>query len=384
MKKVMVFSDWFAPGFRAGGPIQSLVNLTVHVKEVNFFVVTSDTDHHSTEPYSDITPLVWTSFKPHVQVMYLTSEKANKSVFEQLLREIEPDGVYLNSLFSPKFTLAPMAALRSMRWDKPLIVAPRGMLKPSALAEKAWKKRVFLALARGMKWYKNVRWHATNAEEREEILEHFGRQCAVCVADNLPAPPAANTPRSTKQTPGLRLMCVARISPEKGIEEALRFLGFRDWSGLLRLDFVGAQQNQSFLSKCQSLAAEIKGAQIRFLGERSPHELESMWSDYDFMYLPTRGENFGHAIAESLNHGVPVIISNRTPWRHLSERRVGWDLPLEASSFEAVLNACFEMPLDMHQDLSKSAWEWAKSLHADDARLEASKRLFATPDVPRV
>ena len=37
-------------------------------------------------------------------------------------------------------------------------------------------------------------------------------------------------------------------------------------------------------------------------------------SDYHLFFLPTLGENFGHAIFEALSVGVPVLISDQTPW----------------------------------------------------------------------
>jgi glycosyltransferase involved in cell wall biosynthesis len=48
-------------------------------------------------------------------------------------------------------------------------------------------------------------------------------------------------------------------------------------------------------------------------------------------FFPTRGENYGHVIAESLSVGTPVLISDQTPWRELSSDGLGWDLPLEAA-----------------------------------------------------
>lgn len=377
MKKIMVFSDWFAPGYRAGGPIQSLVNLTAHLTDVCFYVVTSDTDHHSTVPYEHIVANTWINFKPHVQVIYLDQSAENKITFERLVREIEPEGIYLNSLFSPRFTLAPMAVLRSMDWKRPVIIAPRGMLKPSALAEKALKKKVFLTMAKWLRWYNKVRWHATNAAERDEIKLHFGGHAEVVIADNLPAAPSDTAPVSQKNAQRLRLICVARLSPEKGIEEALRYLSFRDWKGMLTLDFVGAQQNEAFLKKCHDWADQIVGANISFMGERTPQELDGMWRDYDFLYLPTRGENFGHAIAESLNHGRPVIISDRTPWRALVARNVGWDLPLEPKSFEQVLQQCLELDQTQHQQMCTNAHQWAIAMQGDPNRVEASRAIFA-------
>ena len=48
--RILIFSDWFTPGFRAGGPIRSLVNLTEAVG-LPFDIITRNTDHYSSIPY---------------------------------------------------------------------------------------------------------------------------------------------------------------------------------------------------------------------------------------------------------------------------------------------------------------------------------------------
>ena len=37
-------------------------------------------------------------------------------------------------------------------------------------------------------------------------------------------------------------------------------------------------------------------------------------SEYNLFVLPTLGENFGHVIIEALTLGIPVLLSDRTPW----------------------------------------------------------------------
>ena len=39
------------------------------------------------------------------------------------------------------------------------------------------------------------------------------------------------------------------------------------------------------------------------------------------MFLPSKGENFGHIIMESLAASTPVIISDLTPWKDLENAR---------------------------------------------------------------
>jgi glycosyltransferase involved in cell wall biosynthesis len=62
------------------------------------------------------------------------------------------------------------------------------------------------------------------------------------------------------------------------------------------------------------------------------------------LFLPTTGENFGHAIFEALSCAVPVLISDTTPWRGLAAIRAGWDLPLQdPTAFAAVIDAYLAM-----------------------------------------
>jgi glycosyltransferase involved in cell wall biosynthesis len=93
--------------------------------------------------------------------------------------------------------------------------------------------------------------------------------------------------------------------------------------------------------------------------------------------MTTWGENFGHAIAEALQHGKPVIISDRTPWRNLRDVQAGWDLPLQESSFVAVLKNCYTMSADEYAAYSAAARTFG-SAHANDPKhIDACYSLFA-------
>ena len=43
--KILIYSDWFPPAFKAGGPIQSIYQLTQHLKEeYEVYVITTTQD----------------------------------------------------------------------------------------------------------------------------------------------------------------------------------------------------------------------------------------------------------------------------------------------------------------------------------------------------
>ena len=55
MSKVLIFIDWFAPGYKAGGPITSNVNIVEHLSDkLDFYVITSSFDYHATAPYKNL------------------------------------------------------------------------------------------------------------------------------------------------------------------------------------------------------------------------------------------------------------------------------------------------------------------------------------------
>ena len=100
-KTILVFIDWFLPGYKAGGPIRSIANLVKKIDH-NFLLVTSITDHNSTSPYEGIEANTWLQHSKNTRVIYLTKENENGETIKGILQNENFDFVYLNSLFSSK------------------------------------------------------------------------------------------------------------------------------------------------------------------------------------------------------------------------------------------------------------------------------------------
>jgi glycosyltransferase involved in cell wall biosynthesis len=374
-KKILVFSDWFLPGFKAGGPIRSLANL-VNSLDHEFFIVTRITDHHSSKPYPNIPSNTWVDISSSVHVYYLDENSINDATMRRLIKERNYDKLYFNSLFSPKFTLLPLRVARQLKLRQRCVLAPRGMLKAGALSIKSNKKKIFLAASRWLGWFAGIRWHATNEQEAQEIRLHYGSKSNVVIAPNL-ATVIQNTEQPiAKEENDLRLICIARISPEKGILEAIQFLKDAQLSGHISCAFYGTQQNAEYLQQCKTLAESIPEVNIQFPGEIEPHVIASALEKAHFFYLTTWGENFGHAIAEALQHGKPVIISNRTPWKNLEVERAGWDLPLDATSFATMLRLCLQMKQDTYNTWSTCAKQFGMAHAQDPKHVSDNYRLF--------
>ncbi len=89
------------------------------------------------------------------------------------------------------------------------------------------------------------------------------------------------------------------------------------------------------------------------------------------MVLPTLNENFGHVIWESLAAGCPVLLSDQTPWRDLSSKGAGWDIPLNSPEiFVEQLQRVAQMTEEELNRYRQAAFALAKS-SASQSDLEA-------------
>ena len=68
---------------------------------------------------------------------------------------------------------------------------------------------------------------------------------------------------------------------------------------------------------------------VNYKGVIPSEQVPELFGNYHALFMPSQGENFGHTMAEALATGLPLLISDRTPWRGLEAARAGWDLSLE-------------------------------------------------------
>ncbi len=322
---VFVFTDWYLPGYKAGGPISSCANLISALGDsVRFKVVCGDRDYLDEEPYPDVVLNKWIT-TGHADVMYISAAKRKYSVIKKLLSDHKPDRVYINGLFSRVFSIFPLLA--STKLQLKTIIAPRGMLAPGALGIKSRKKQAFLNLGKSFGVYRKSVFHATHSHEAEHIRQNVHSDCKIVELANIPKIvfPAARSHK--KKVKVLHMVSVARIAREKNIDFALNCL--REIPGHIQIHFtlIGPVYDAGYSRQCRSIALP-KNVTIEWVGPKTPIETGKLVGDSDLFFLPTLGENYGHAILEALLCGIPVLISDQTPWTGLSANGLGLDLPL--------------------------------------------------------
>jgi glycosyltransferase involved in cell wall biosynthesis len=326
--KILLFTDWYEPGFKAGGPIQSCKNIVNTLQDVyDFHIFTSDRDLNDDQPYPGIVADQVVEYNG-VKICY-ASPSLGASLLKRILTEIQPQVIYFNSMYSFKFTLMPLYVLNRMRYKGRVVLAPRGMLHKGAMKRKSLKKKVLLrslALAGTMK---NIYFHATDTQESKDISRHFRSVKGIITASNIPN--FDNTVwKKRAKSPGLiKVVFISRIHPKKNLDFALLTLEKLSYDCIVEFNVYGLIDDAEYFNKCRSIASRLNSnVRVNFKGPVHPSEIFAILHDHHLFFLPTLGENFGHAIFEALSAGCPVLISDQTPWQDLNEHNAGWSLPL--------------------------------------------------------
>ncbi len=331
-RRILIFIDWFLPGFKAGGPVRSIANLTEHFNfNLDFYIITRNTEYLEHIPYPNIISDTWCKFSHGVKVYYCSKGNTSLKKWSVLIKEVEPDTVYINGIYSLWFSVLPVIAAKLQRVPR-ILVAPRGMLANSAINVKKGRKIFFLKLARLAGLYKNVYWHVTNEGEQTSLKNIFGYKTECFIAPNLPKKVLAPSVELIKTKGNLQLCSMARISPEKNSLFAIECLSEIKSDLNIVFDLYGQVYNEPYWATCEKLISRMpKNVSVNYRGVVKPEKVSETLGKYHALFLPSCGENFGHVILESFMAGRPVIISDQTPWVGLNEKMAGWDISLSST-----------------------------------------------------
>ena len=378
--KVLVFCDYYLPGYKAGGPVRALEGLVESLgDEFAFDVVTRDRDAGDENPYPALKTKHWHRLGKG-SILYLEGRSTTAGDLYRIVRERQPNILYLNSFFSPVFTMRVLALRRlGLLSEVPVVIAPRGELATGALGLKGIKKRIYLKLARFAGLYRRLKWQASGEHELKDIQAVMGSDTEVSIAPDLfvPSSHAACPSTSTKQPGSLKAVFLSRVVPVKNLLAVLQVLP--DVKGDVELDVYGPLEDEAYWERCEKLVATMPGnVVVRYCGVVRHECVSTVLSTYDVFVLPTLGENFGHAILEALESGCPVLISDRTQWRNLRDAGVGWDLPLEQPDLlRKAMQVCVDMDAPAHDRLSRQAAEYAARSRSNETIVSQNRLLFS-------
>ena len=360
-KKILILSDWFYPGYKAGGPIQSIYNL-VHALKTRYeiYVLTTNTDHGETKPYENVISDTWFfSDELGVHVFYAQKKYLSKTQIKNQIVAVNAEFVYLNHIYSPLFVVFPLLLKYFNKIKSKLIVCPRGALYESAIAVKSYKKRPLLFILNALKLQKKVLFHATNNREADAIQKYFPGS-RIIVANNLPAWNQKEFKSIVKTNGSLNCVFISRIVPIKNLLYVIDVL--HHVTSKISFTIAGPKEDIDYWNLCEEKIKTLpSNIRVEYIGSLKNAEITEVLQSNHLFLLPTKGENFGHSIFESFLSGRPVLISDQTPWMNLKEKVCGMELPLSnPTDFIAAVEKFAQMEQDEFDKFAFGAWSFAK------------------------
>lgn len=383
MKKPTIFAtaQVYLPGHLAGGPVRSLSGLVERLApHFDWKILTTDRDLGAQTPYPGIEFDRWTRVG-NADVWYASSERGSVRNLINVIRNTPHDLLYLNSFFNPLFSISPAWAMKfGLLRKKPMLIAPRGEFSAGALNLKRLKKKVYVTLSAASACYQNAFWHASTVDEASDIQVATGGQAnRIFVAPNMLGSAMisySNHPRGRGEP--LRVCFLSRIARMKNLDYALRALAMT--SKPIRFSVFGPKEDGQYWGECEALVERLPpNVEFSYGGSVASANVQEILSAQDLFFLPTRGENFGHALVEAWGAGLPVLTSDCTPWRGLESKGVGWDMPLGddgISRFAKCIDMLAAIDEGELESMRCKAKSFADSICHDPDSFEKNRNMF--------
>lgn len=325
---------------RYGGPSQAINGMCQALRKrgLDVLVVSTDADGPGRldVPVGELTPYqgLPTLFFPR---QWSEAVKYSRPLAHWLNAHVnEFSVVHIHAVFSH----ACLAAARAcQRTSVPYVVRPLGTLDPWSMAQKPWRKQLFLALGARHMLQRAAAIHYTASEERRLAETWLGPGHGVViplgVSERLlsgASDPGAFRRRFPETEDDPYVLVLSRLHPKKGLDvfldvfaQATRDSSRQRW----RLVLAGDGE-PDYVDSLKEHAARLGlGRRVLFAEWVSGSEKDAVVAGAELLALPSQQENFGLAVVEAMARAVPVLLStevNLAP--DVIKWNAGWVTPL--------------------------------------------------------
>ncbi|MEM1157480.1 MAG: glycosyltransferase [Verrucomicrobiota bacterium] len=245
----------------------------------------------------------------------------------------------------------------------PLLISPRGMLEPWAMKFGTIKKKIAWALFEFKNLSSARAFHATSKNEAASIRSLGFTQRIYLIPNGVHIPnlirelPSKNLDISTDRP---FFLFLSRIHQKKGIDILMNSWSqlrshFPDWTAVI----AGSEEDDSWSQALQNHPWITDSEQVLRLPFTSGDAKQWLLQNAAFSVLPSRSENFGNSIAESLAHATPVLTSTETPWQEITPRRCGWVTDLK--NWDAAFQQSLSTPVPSLRTMGQRGRLWMEN-----------------------
>lgn len=346
MRKILILMGRYLPGHKDGGPLRTMVNVTDALgDEYEFYISCLDRDHGDTEPYPNIKRDRWNQVGK-AKVWYVSPGCFTD---ELILKLAEGKNLIYLCSFYDDYGYKTLLLKRKKKVKCPVVIASMGVFSKGALAQKAWKKKIFIAGCKTIGLFNDIIWSVTSELEANDIKSVIGNIQYV-VAEDLPR---SNIPGIGKKNKQYSVAFLSRISPKKNLLGAIQIM--QKVRSEVFFTIYGPDEDIEYWKACKRELKKLpSNVQWCYEGDVPSEDVQKKLSQHDVFLFPTLGENYGHVIFEALSVGCIPVISDQTPWQIIAEKQAGFVLGLDnltcfADRIDELANMSREKRMNMQQ-----------------------------------
>ncbi len=239
------------------------------------------------------------------------------------------------------WTYPSVVAPRWSRGTRPYLVSPHGLLKPWALRNSRWKKRIAALLYEDKDLRNAACLHALNPAEAE-ALRQYGLKNPICMIPNgttMRAETALQVSRNSRS-----ILYLGRIHPSKGLHsliEAWRTVSEDAAAGGWRLTIAGWDQN-GHRAELERLADQLQvRSSVEFLGPQFGADKDRCLAATSAFILPSKSEGLPVSILEAWSWKLPVLMTRECNLPEGAAAGAAIMMEPEANSIAAALRQLF-------------------------------------------
>lgn len=333
--RICLVSHSFFPATFYGGPISATWGLSKKIANNNVYVYVSTTNANGNVKL-DVLTNRYIQKDDNLFVKYYNEQIIHKFSFSFLLgiwTDIKKsDLIYIQYLFH--YTVF-LALISSLIQNKRIIICPRGSFSTFTLNNRFIYIKSFWLRFFIKPFANKVSWHASSYLEVKDIRNHLPKTKIMEVNDGIDFESFQNAKKIdkcdlVKKFTKIRFDKVSEVIFSMGRLHKIKrfdilidaFCLYKQENKKAKLLIAGGDDGAK-----KELSIQIKELKLEdsvfLIGMVDFKEKKELLSNCSVFCLASEFESFGIVIAEALACGTPVIVSNKTPWELVKNKKIG-------------------------------------------------------------
>jgi glycosyltransferase involved in cell wall biosynthesis len=278
------------------------------------------------------------------------------------------------------------AAAAAKHLKRPVVLSPRGMLAPSALAHDGWRKKLVYPVADRRVIRDAARLHATSRIEFDELANMTESGRIVYVPNGVELPPPngdARAVRSRFRLPPTAplILFLGRIHPIKRLDLLAAAFGrvLQRHPGAHLV--IAGPDEEGHRAQTAPLFTPFGGS-VTWTGRVDDVDKRQLLDAVAVLVMCSNSESFGMSVAEAMAAEKPVVVTRTCPWPDVESHQAGFWVEQTSDAIAAGVNAVLSDESSARamgrrgRSLVAAQYSWT---HAASALIHAYQAVAADP-----